>query len=699
MGFNSKYLSNNFLGIVVFLQVIMYISLFLNFPVVRETVGLIYLTFIPGVIFIKLLKLELDTVEFVLYSVGFSVAFLMLAGLAINEVGSIVGFSFPLSTLPLSLFINTLILAGAAAAYLRQRKEKQDSTPQNQGFSPSFLLLAFIPILSVLGTYLVNLTGNNSFLLIMVVSIALLFTAVAFNTKSTNIYPFAICMIALALLFQTSLISSFVQPGGSDSANELLVAGQTQLLSHWNPVFSPSDLVFGRYNAMLSITILPTVYSNMLGFSLTWVYKIITPLIFALVPVGLYALWSPYIGKKLSFFAAFLFMADITFFTELPSLNRQMIGELFFVLLLLLLVNKKIKGGVKFASFAIFSVALIFSHYALAEIFLLLIFVAWLVSLYLKRPSFNLKSNMILFFFVAMFAWYIFTSGSVVFNSFTSVATTVASQFGGIFTPGSRGPEVLAGLGLAQSPSMLNTISRAFAYLTELFIVVGIAALIFKKTRFRFDREYAIFSLVAVAFLVALVVVPGLANTLNMTRFYHILLMFLAPFCIVGMWTSIQLVFKREKKMLFALLIVVILVPYFLFQTNFVYEVAKTESWSVALSGYRMGPLMLYEHFKVVDSDSVYCSQWIFDNVPYQKGVFVDQGLISALTGYGLVWPGYMWELTNYTFVAPGQFVGLSSLSVNNEKAVWNGTLVPILNQTDLIYSNGVNQVFEGVVP
>ena len=227
-----------------------------------------------------------------------------------------------------------------------------------------------------------------------------------------------------------------------------------------------------------------------------------------------------------------------------------MIGELFFVLLLLVLLNKKIKREVKFISFAVFSIGLIFSHYALAEIFLFLIFAAWLASVYLKRPSFNLQFSMIVFFFVAMFAWYIFTSGAVVFNSFTSIATQIASQFGGIFNPASRGTEVLTGLGLAQSPSMLNTVSRAFAYLTEIFIAIGIVALILKKTHFRFERDYTIFSVIACAFLVALIVVPGLANVLNMTRFYHILLMFLAPFCIIGMWTSVQFVFKHEKTIL-----------------------------------------------------------------------------------------------------------------------------------------------------
>ena len=83
----------------------------------------------------------------------------------------------------------------------------------------------------------------------------------------------------------------------------------------WNPIFAfPSDQGFGRFNAMLSITILPTVYSNMLGMNPTWVYKIIYPLIFALVPVGLYVLWQPYIGKKFSFLASFLFMAMSTFY-------------------------------------------------------------------------------------------------------------------------------------------------------------------------------------------------------------------------------------------------------------------------------------------------------------------------------------------------------------------------------------------------
>ena len=58
MNFNQQYISQHFLAIVVALQVLMYVTLFLNFPLVREVIGIGYLTFIPGLILIKLLKLD-----------------------------------------------------------------------------------------------------------------------------------------------------------------------------------------------------------------------------------------------------------------------------------------------------------------------------------------------------------------------------------------------------------------------------------------------------------------------------------------------------------------------------------------------------------------------------------------------------------------------------------------------------------------
>ncbi len=88
----------HFLPLVIALQVVMYASLFLNLSFAREVIGLFYLTFVPGIIFLKIIKLdELGTLETIVFSVGFSLAFLMLAGLAINQFGYLIGLTFPLA--------------------------------------------------------------------------------------------------------------------------------------------------------------------------------------------------------------------------------------------------------------------------------------------------------------------------------------------------------------------------------------------------------------------------------------------------------------------------------------------------------------------------------------------------------------------------------------------------------------------------
>lgn len=677
----------------------MYASLFLNFPLARQVVGFFYLTFIPGFLLVKTLKLEsLNTLESILLSVGFSVAFLMIAGLVINQFGPLAGLSLPLAVLPLSLFINTLIIVAAAVAYLRQDRSKPWFMTQKISFHPATLLLVLIPVLSVVGAYLMNTTGNNIILIITILSIAALIVFTAFFEKPAKFYPFAILMIAIALLLHVSLMSNYLLPYGSDSPAEFYTFQTVQHSAQWNQLFRyPWDEGFGRYNAMLSITILPTVYSNMLGTDPTWVFKLFYPLIFALVPVALYLLWQPYIGKKLGFLAAFLFMAQSTFFTEMTALNRQMIGELFFVLLLFVLLNKKIRLESKFVAFGILSFGLIVSHYALAEIFLFFIAAAWVFTVfYQKRPSFNLQLSFVVFFFVLMFGWYIYTSGAVVFDSFMTFTGYVTSQLGDFFNPASRGQAVLTGLGLAESPSILNTVSRGFAYLTQLFILIGVLALITKKTKFKFDREFTVFSLIAVIFLIALTLVPGLANTLSMTRFYHILLMILAPFFIIGVVALTDLIVKNHKVALSSLLIVVVLVPYFLFQTNLAYEVAQGDSWSVPLSKERMSPMRLYGEFGYIEDFSVRSAQWLAAYTPYENNTVADNALFTALTAYGLVYRGYARELRGDTVIAPGEIVYLSYISINYANLIENNTVPLVLNQTNVIYSNGGSEVRSG---
>ncbi|MFN3284467.1 MAG: hypothetical protein ACK40Q_09580, partial [Pseudothermotoga sp.] len=183
-------------------------------------------------------------------------------------------------------------------------------------------------------------------ILLMIIAISLLFIIGVFSKRllPSELYPFAILMIAIALIYHSSFISSYLVTFGSDVAVEHFVFKITQNTAYWgspNPYFE--HIGYGRIHSMLSVTILPTIYSSLLNIDSTWVFKSIFPLIFSFVPLGLYQIWKGYVGKKYAFISAFLFMSYETFYTEMLGLNRQMIAELFFVLLLLVIVNKKMK--------------------------------------------------------------------------------------------------------------------------------------------------------------------------------------------------------------------------------------------------------------------------------------------------------------------------------------------------------------------
>jgi len=699
-----KWKSRHILVAILFLQFISCATLVFDVPVARQVIGFIYFTFVPGFVVIKLLKLdELDGLETILFSAGLSVAFLMLAGLLINEFCPLFGITKPLSFQPLAIILNGFILIGSVVAYLRNGDTKLQETKTFR-LHPLALFLMGLPVISIVGTVCSNAYNNNLILLFMIILISLLFAIAVISKKllPPRLYPFCIFVIVISLLYHSSLISNNLIHFGSDVPGEYFAFKIVERDAHWssiNPYLGDSSV--GRTYAMLSVTILPSIYSSLLNLNPVWVFKALTPIIFSLVPLGLYNVWSKFAGSKYAFISAFFFMAYQTFYTEMLGLNKQMIGGLFFVLLLLVILNKKMKPIHKTACFLIFSFALVVSHYALAEIFLFLISLAIIPLIIVKKPSRNITLTMILSFFVIMFSWYIFTSSSSAFNSFLDFGQHVYNQLNEFFNPQSRGTEVLRGLGLETPPTVWNTISRAFAYLTELFILVGFIGLIMKRTKIRLEKEYFMLIVIAMAFLGALILVPGLASTMNMTRFYHILLFFIAPLCVIGAEVLVKLVFKRKDELKISFLLLIVLVPYFLFQTGFIYEVTQSQSWSVPLSKYRMSQVRLYGEFGDIDACSIWGVQWLSKDVAigYTQIYADDLSRRNELRSYGVVYVGYVEILSNVTSVAAGGIVYLSQLNVIEGRVVgarvWNTSELHFLHDLNKIYSNGGSEVYK----
>jgi len=519
----------------------------------------------------------------------------------------------------------------------------------------------------------------------------------------SKFYPIALIMIAIALLFQYSFISNHLTSYGSDLTAEYFAFKNTENVAFWNSTnpYPGSETNAARINDMLSVTILPTIYSSLLNMDSVWMFKILYPLLFSLVPLGLYCLWEKWFGSKLAFFAAFLFMAQQTFYTEMLGLNRQIIAELFFVLLLVIIFSKKLKTDNKVICFVIFGFALVTSHYGLAEIALFLMSLTLIYSIVLKRPGKNLTVGLVVLFFVITFFWYLFTVNAAVFDSIVDFGGYVYGQLGDFLNPTSRGATVLRGLGLEEAPYIWNTISRAFAYITQAFIVFGFFAVVKKRKNTPLEVEYFVFTSLSMALLAALILVPGLANTLNMTRFYHILLFFLAPLCALGAETIVQLISKYKTELKTSILLLMVLVPYFLFQTNFMYEVTGSYSWSVPLSKHRMSAVELYGDFGYITVYSVFGPQWLTKNaVIDHTQMYSDYYSRNELRGYGLVYVGNIETLSNTTEVDPDGLVYLSPLNVINGIVVgsrlsWNLSELSYLRDLNKVYSNGGSEIYK----
>jgi len=683
---------------------------FFDIPIARQVIGFIYLTFIPGFAFMKLLKLEKDSMLFnVLFSAGFSLAILMVGGLLLNELGFAVGISKPLSSIPLITVFSGIVLLFSFLSSYKKNSLVQVVAGLKLAFrSPLIFLFIMLPLLSVLGAIWVNVYESNAILLIMIVVLALSFTIGVLFKKllPSELYPLVILLIAISLLFHASLISNYLQPQKSDISLEYFIFKTTEEDARWNRVFanSPQDQVYGRYYSMLSITILPTIYSILLNMDSTWVLKILYPTLFSLVPLGLFYFWRRRVGNMGAFIAIFFFMAQETFYTEALRLARQMVAELFLVLLLIVVLDKEKNSFTKWISFLIFSVALVISHYGLAIIFLFLIFSSWVVSFARRRKSQTINLQMIMFFLVAMFSWYIFTSNASAFESILTFGGNIYAELGQFFDPASRGTVVLTGLGMENAPSIWSAISRAFAYLSQFLIVVGFVGILKGKVNTKIDREAFTFITIAMVLLAMLILVPGLAQTLNMTRFYHILLFFLAPSCFLGAETLVKFIFKRKTELKVLILLLTVLIPYFLFQISFVYEVTGSTGWlSVSLSKYRMSGQELYGFYQYIDAQSIFGAQWLHENIDAERTqVYAD--FISkyvVLTGYGMTYRGDIDWLTNATEVVDNGVVYLNRLNVVEETILvgsrsWNYSDISFLGNMNKIYSNGASEIYKG---
>jgi len=108
--------------------------------------------------------------------------------------------------------------------------------------------------------------------------------------------------------------------------------------------------------------------------------------------------------------------------------------------------------------FAVFGFGLVVSHYALAYIVIAFLVLAWMAS-YVRKSKPLASMNMIIFFIVLTFSWYIYVSSAQSFNVLVMSVRDIGSNFiNDFFDPQSRGESVLANTGVGVVSSFYHTI-------------------------------------------------------------------------------------------------------------------------------------------------------------------------------------------------------------------------------------------------
>jgi uncharacterized membrane protein len=217
-----------------------------------------------------------------------------------------------------------------------------------------------IVLLAVVGALRLNTSADNTVVMYMLASVvvySVLLWRHLGRTVSGRVLPYALFMIALALLLMTSLRGWGVT--GHDIHREFFVFQLAKDMGYWSTAYFAD-----AYNACLSITLLPTLLSTVLHIPDVYVFKVLFQLMFAMSIVTTFLLNRKWLSAPYAFLATLLVMSFPTFFQDMPFLGRQEVAFLFFALMVYYLFEERLALWVRRTLFVVMGIGVILSHYS-----------------------------------------------------------------------------------------------------------------------------------------------------------------------------------------------------------------------------------------------------------------------------------------------------------------------------------------------
>ena len=633
-----------FLSLIVLL-ILTNLTILLNIPFLRQIFGFIFLTILPGLLILQVLKLnKISSLEKIILGWGLSISFLMFFGLLINNLSLSFGYETPLSTISLLISFNIAFIALAIIGH----KINKDAVFSLQNLNLStpekaFLIVPILfPALSIFGMHVMNTTDNNIVLMFLLFLIPVYVAFVCFfNQKfSKRLYPVVIFSISISLVLLLSLRSDHLI-GPTDTHLEYYFFHITLDSLHWRTL-----LMGGPLDACLSISLLPTIYQSILNMNSEFLFNILYSLICSITPLVVYVLSKKYIGEQYGFLASCFFMFQINFLGTANS-TRMSTALLFFALGMMMLFSDKIEPMRKRMLFIIFMASCMVSHYSTTYIFFFIILGVFVgIEILSKKYTVEkvISLTMVLLFFALIFIWYSQVTETA-FNYGVSFVENTLSNLNRFFIEESRQTDIQAMMGKGiQQKGVPHKIEFIFTWLTFALIGIGLITLIrrykemsfpelkFKKPDFlkeKFEVTYFMIALACAGLLVAMVALPYISTGYGIDRLYAVAIVILSVFFVIGgISLSKNLSFikkallkkqkeggsfkksstKNTSEVQAYLVILLILIPYFLCVTGVMYNIFGVPRAIILNSGGEQ-----HEFYYLYDSESR-GAKWLVQN-------------------------------------------------------------------------------------
>jgi len=458
-------------------------------------------------------------------------------------------------------------------------------------------------------------------------------------------YPIYIFGMALAMLWQTSMMGVFVV--GADITYEHYASAMVmQNGLDWS--------LPNLYNASIVVTVIAPTLSKILHIELIWVYKVIFPVFLACVPLIMYFVFKKQFGEKRAYWASLFFMVVPVMAVEIVGNGKAMVAEVFFALSILTLFSnlKHLHRGIILTALVMVT---LLCHYTMG-IALLCFLIICLVAMSVARiwkvkgqVSLAVLAVAILLPCVAGYFYFSNISDGIVIKSLMSVSKMVTvdipenvetlsdereriaqevvrEETGTEFYLHNQSPLVKAAIGLDfLQATNEGKIFRIVQYLTQILILLGLIRLWRRRKQYNFTPEAMACILTGFLCLGMCVFIPYISRLINMTRYYHICLFFLAPLFVFGC----ELITRNKW------LIPTVLLVYFVFTSGLVFEAMKSTAieridlpYSIPLSSERTGIVGVF------NNNDMDCIEWLINSSDQELPIVNDVNTKRLLHGF-----------------------------------------------------------------